>query len=91
MDNEVLELLRETDDGYHPLVSLLKLSSETKATITEKITCHKEIAKYIMPQLKAVESKIDLTGELGALKIIIDQDGGSESQLAFPHSEKTSE
>lgn len=83
MDNEVLDLLRQGSKGYHPLVSLLNLSEDIDASVTEKINCHKEIARYVLPQLKATETKLDINGELGVLKIVIDsgeEDDDEESK-----------
>lgn len=55
--NRVLKMLREhkKDDTYHPLCSLLDLSDEDDATITERINIHKTIATYVEAQNKQIE------------------------------------
>jgi len=64
--NSVLKLLREHQGAgstYHPLCSLLDLSGEADATVSDKINIHKSIAKYCEAELKSVEIKSnDLDG-----------------------------
>ena len=75
---EILDLLRQGRPGYHPLVSLVELSQHEDAGVAEKIKCHSEIAKYVCSQKKAVEAKVDLSGELGVINITIDNGDGEE-------------
>ncbi|RKY42340.1 MAG: hypothetical protein DRP85_03375 [Candidatus Makaraimicrobium thalassicum] len=53
----VLQLLRDhkKDELYHPLCSLLDLADEPDATVPDKISIHKTIAKYCEAEKKAIE------------------------------------
>ena len=56
-NNRVLSMLRShrKDNKYHPLCSLLDLTDEMDATISEKINIHKAIATYVEAQNKQIE------------------------------------
>lgn len=53
----ILKMLRDHtgDQTYHPLSSLLSIALDEKASIGDKITIHKSIAKYVEPELRQVE------------------------------------
>ena len=42
---------------YHPLCALLDLADDEAASIGDKITIHKSLAKYVEPELRQVEFK----------------------------------
>ena len=52
---QLLRALQKIHPDYSPLDELLKLAFNEESTISEKISCHKEIAQYVFPKLKAVE------------------------------------
>lgn len=49
------ELLAEHYPDYHPVLALAKIATNKRTGIDRRITCHREVAKYIEPQLKAIE------------------------------------
>jgi len=51
------------DAGYNPIESMMEMTKLPNLTVTDKISLHKELAKYYAPQLKSVE--VDVVGELG--------------------------
>lgn len=70
---ELIAMLEEKFPGYHPIIALAELAHTTtmlgkdgvetdKPDKNMQYQCHKEIAKYVTPQLKAIE----LTGKDGA-------------------------
>lgn len=70
--DELREKIEKEFPGYNPIIALLKLADSTitvkKDGIEEQVPdkqmqfqCHKEVAKYLLPTLRAIE----LTGEDG--------------------------
>ena len=57
---QLLRALQKIYPDYNPLSELLKLAHDNETTNSEKISCHKEIAQYVHPKLKAIE----MTGEV---------------------------
>lgn len=53
--NTVAAMLKEEFPDYDPLKSLIKIAQLTSTPLDIRVNCHKEVAKYIHPQLKAVE------------------------------------
>jgi len=53
----VEELLLQLD--ISPIGKLIELAESDLATIDQKISCYKEIARYTYPRLKAQDIKID--------------------------------
>ena len=51
---------------FHPIMNLAKIANDPDAEINIKFNANKEIAKYVCPQLRAVEYKgeIDASEEL---------------------------
>lgn len=64
---ELRDRLNAEFPNYDPLLSLAAIGNDPKTPLEMKITCHKEIAKYIHPQRKAVEIANDI--ELPPIKI----------------------
>jgi hypothetical protein len=56
----VLELIREKYPNYHPIVAIADIahSSDDDVDSRLKYDCHKTIAKYVEPELKAIELKV---------------------------------
>jgi len=44
-----------SDSNYHPLTSLLALADEKDAIITDKISIHRTIAKYVESEVKSAD------------------------------------
>lgn len=53
--------------GYDPVLSMVAISQSPDTPLDMKITCHKEVAKYIHAQRKAVEIANEV--ELPPIKI----------------------
>jgi len=70
----LLKMLREHsgDQTYHPLSALLSLADNEDAKVGDKISIHKEIAKYV----EAQHRQIEFTGSKDAppvtMRIIMD-------------------
>ena len=52
---QLIQLLEEKFPGYNAVVSMAKLANDTSATNAERFAANKEVAKYMHPQLKAVD------------------------------------
>ena len=50
----LIERLEILYPGYHPVMAMAKVAHETKDEVL-RLKAHAEIAKYICPQLKAIE------------------------------------
>lgn len=53
----IAELIAGKYPDYHPVMSLVEIANDKKQDINIRFHCHKEVAKYICPQLKSVEIK----------------------------------
>ncbi|MEA3276123.1 MAG: hypothetical protein U9Q81_12695 [Pseudomonadota bacterium] len=51
----LLEEVRRAYPDYDPVIELIKIARDPEATRAEQIQCHKEAAKYLRRQLKAIE------------------------------------
>lgn len=56
---ELIEMIQEDYPDYHPLLALAEIANG-KGKEDLKLQAHKEICKYIVPQLKS----IDISGTL---------------------------
>ena len=57
----LLARLQQDFPNYHPIVEMARLANDPEADQQTRFNANKEVAKYVTPQLKAV----DLTGDLG--------------------------
>jgi hypothetical protein len=57
----IIAAIRREFPGYDPLLALVRLAHEPDTTTDQRISCHKEVAQYCVPKLKAIE----LTGAGG--------------------------
>lgn len=53
---DLLELMNEKYPNYHPVIAMVKIAHNSKNEVL-RFQAHKEVAKYIAPQLKSVEVK----------------------------------
>ena len=74
----LLRALQKIHTGYNPLTELLNLAHSDTTTANEKITCHKEIAQYVNPKLKAVEHSGNIDAEVTYKPIIKRFDGSMD-------------
>ena len=65
--------------NYHPIIEMVKVATDTDDageyvnTLAERFNANKEVAKYVTPQLKAIEH----SGDTGPLEIKIVQFSGN--------------
>jgi len=52
---QLVQLLEEYFPGYNAVVSMAKLANDEGASRAERFNANKEVAKYMHPQLKAVD------------------------------------
>ena len=57
---ELIDRIEEKYPNYDPLLSLVAIGNDPETPLELKVTCHKEVAKYIHPQRKAV----DISGDM---------------------------
>ena len=57
----LLARLQQDFPNYHPIVEMARVANDPNADPQARFAANKEVAKYVTPQLKAV----DLTGDLG--------------------------
>lgn len=50
--------------GYDPIAELVSIAQDASIDRTDKISIHKELAKYVYPQLKAIDHKHVVSGGL---------------------------
>ena len=52
----IAELLVEKYPGYHPIIALAEIANDKTQEVAIRLHANKEVAKYICPQLKSIES-----------------------------------
>ena len=50
-----MDLIHEACPGYNPVVEMSKIACDESIDLSIRMTAHKEVSKYVAPQLKAVE------------------------------------
>lgn len=67
----LLGMLQEVyGEDFHPIMEMAKIANDAEADLTLKLNAIKELAKYVSPQLRAIEHSgdvnhsIDQIGEL---------------------------
>jgi hypothetical protein len=53
---ELIDLIKFKYPGYHPVVALVDIANSSQ-DVAIRLQANKEVAKYICPQLKAVDLK----------------------------------
>ena len=53
----IAEMLADKYPHYHPIIALAEIANDKKQDIAIRLHANKEVAKYICPQLKSIESK----------------------------------
>ena len=56
----LLDRLEKVAPDYCPFVELAKIANDADTPLPERIACHKIIATYIEPKLKATEHKLHI-------------------------------
>jgi len=85
----LLSMLQAKFPNYHPLIAMAEMAHDNSVEDGIKLNCHKEIAKYIEPQLKAVEHRGTVKADFGTLRVVpaqlpnpVDTNGAAASSEA---------
>jgi len=57
---ELWELMRESFPRYHPVLAMTAIATNEENDLNLRLMAHKEVARYVCPQLKAVEQSIQI-------------------------------
>ena len=55
----LIQLLEEQFPGYSPIVEMAKIANDKDNDLSTRFAAHKEVAQYVAPKLKAVETTIE--------------------------------
>jgi hypothetical protein len=61
----ILEKITELFPNYDPIVAIAGVAQDPSVPLSVRLECHKDVAKYLIPQVKAVE----VTAEDAPLKM----------------------
>ena len=53
------ERVEEAVPGYDPVVSIAQIANDPSVPIAVRLECHRDVAKYMVPQVKATEITTD--------------------------------
>lgn len=81
------EELNEHCPGFIPVVFLAKVAMDESNSIEVRVSAAKEVAKYVSPQLKAVETK-DTTETEKVYRVIYEDGGINTAQTSPPESDQ---
>lgn len=65
----LLEAIQDRFPEYHPVLAMAEIANDEKADPAMRFQAHKEVAQYIEPKRKAVETTMTLEGEIGVRKV----------------------
>ena len=54
----IRNLITERYPDYHPVIAMTEIALDENNPVELRLSAHKEVAKYIEPQLKSTEVKI---------------------------------
>lgn len=60
----LIELIGSRFPSYHPVVALAEIANDPTNDISIRLQANKEVAKYVAPQLKAIEVRDSREEEL---------------------------
>lgn len=80
-NHHLLTMLQDRYPNYHPLMAMAELANDEKTEDGIRFNCHKEIAKYVEPQLKSVEVRGRVKADFGVLRVV------AADPLSLPSSE----
>ena len=66
---ELVDLLNEHYPGYNPVVQMAGIAQDETVEMVHRVQCAKEIAGYIFPKLKSIESNISGNMRLVAVEL----------------------
>ena len=76
---ELVELLNEHYPGYNPVVQMAGIAQDETVEMVHRVQCAKEIAGYIFPKLKSIESNINGNMRLVAVELTGVDDSDDDS------------
>ena len=76
---ELGELLNEHYPGYNPVVQMAGIAQDETVEMVHRVQCAKEIAGYIFPKLKSIESNISGNMRLVAVELTGVDDSDDDS------------
>ena len=76
---ELVELLNEHYPGYNPVVQMAGIAQDETVEMVHRVQCAKEIAGYIFPKLKSIESNITGNMRLVAVELTGVDDSDDDS------------
>lgn len=79
---EIRDLVAEKYPGYHPVLALAEIATDPANEVSIRLQANKEVAKYVAPQLKAVEIKHKEDEEV---RIIVVRTSDEETKQALEH------
>ncbi|MCU7801428.1 MAG: hypothetical protein KZQ70_15185 [gamma proteobacterium symbiont of Lucinoma myriamae] len=62
--DRLLRLIKDEYPDFDPILDLVRISNDSETSTADKIKCDVAISKYVYPQLKAVEHKIETESEI---------------------------
>lgn len=78
---ELKALLAEKHPDYHPVIAMADIANDTTVSIDTRLQAHKEVAKYIEPQLKSSEIK-----QTGFQELIVKRESTDSYPPVLPSS-----
>tara|TARA_R100000700_G_C3124147_1_gene111956 strand:+ start:559 stop:849 length:291 start_codon:yes stop_codon:yes gene_type:complete len=76
---ELVDLLNEHYPGYNPVVQMAGIAQDETVEMVHRVQCAKEIAGYIFPKLKSIESNISGNMRLVAVELTGVDDSDDDS------------
>jgi disulfide oxidoreductase YuzD len=61
---QLKDLIRDVYPNYNPIMAMIEIATDEKQDQKTQLACHKEVAQYLYPKLKATE--VELSGKDGA-------------------------
>jgi len=75
----MLRMLQEKyGKEFHPIMELAKIANSDEADLAMKFNANKELCQYVVPKLRAVEVKQEVSGDL-RLSVPVDWVHGTDS------------
>ena len=76
---ELVDLLNEHYPGYNPVVQMAGIAQDETVEMVHRVQCAKEVAGYIFPKLKSIESNISGNMRLVAVELTGVDDSDDDS------------
>lgn len=77
---DLLAAIQQRYPNYHPLIAIAEIAHSSEASLDLQFQCHKTIAKYIEPELKAVEVKTE-SNEKNLVRVTLFGEDVSDAEI----------